>query len=849
MTTKYRYVPRVPHKYIGAYAPKIDALDKALGRVKYFDDLTIEAAVPRMLYMAILASPHANGRIVSMDTSEAEAMSGVRAVLRYDDPEVRALKPTTHSWADTAITPYRRETVPRWWDRRVLADNAKFVGDQIGVAVAADTRGIAEEALRKIRIEWETSPAFLETDEAAHPDVRILHPEADPASNQLPHRLDLEAVSRSVDDITLDIGDVDAALASADHIVETDMTFGGNSTQATLDFRGVMVSWAGGRVEVWTTHYFSDQVRMHLSEMLDLPLKDVRVHNTNCGAQMGKYNTGEHTFFIVCALLAKRTGCPVKYKMSVREEFAEQRTMINFKIRSGINDDGVICGWDWDGTANNGAYTGVTGYALTSFLAAEGLNRLFAPIKNMRMRSRVFFTNRIPGGVMRSIGNVQPNWAVMQAVDEMAEVIGMDPLDIIKKNFGNAYDPQPNLSLAAVIDAGAEEIGWNNRHRAGEGPLIDGVRRRGMGMSVHNQWHAEWQENERGRVEVSIRVNPDLTVILNAPTKETGAGGNSAVVFACAENLSFIGVSPADIRWIAEGDTELGLRDVPPTDSVVSFLLAEAVVGAAESVRRQFLERAARMLSVGSETQWVRDADAETVGANASASSASSEGGADGGRAGAGRYTADDLDIDEGRIFAKEDPGVTLIEAKDLMYDDDCVPITGYNIRLNNKTVTGMGYGAWFAEVEVDTETGKTEVLRVVIANDAGQVMHASGAESQQIGGVSSIGVGEALSEEFHYDKKTGVLLNNNYLDYKLQTIMDVPEVDPLLIECWKGAGTYGAGGLSESTPTGVAAAIANAFYNATGVRVSSVPLSPRKVLEALDKGPARRGDGRGGAR
>jgi xanthine dehydrogenase molybdenum-binding subunit len=828
---KYRYVPRVRHKYVGSYSPKIDALDKALGRVKYFDDMTIEAAVPRMLYMAILGSPYANGRIIRMDTSEAETMEGVRAVLRYDDPDVLALKPTTHSWADTAITPYRRETVPRWLDRRVLADNAKFVGDQMGVAVAADTREIAEEALKKVRIDWEVSPVFLETDEAVRPDARILHPEENPVSNQLPHRLDLEAVSRSVDDISLDIGDVGAALASADHVVETDMTFGGNSTQATLDFRGVMINWTGERVEVWTTHYFSDQVRMHLSEMLDLPLKDVRVHNTNCGAQMGKYNTGEHTFFIVCAMLSRRASCPVKYKMNVHEEFAEQRTMIRFRIRSGVNNDGTITGWDWDGTANNGAYTGVTGYALTGFLAAEGLNRLFAPIRNMRMRSRVFFTNRLPGGVMRSIGNVQPNWAIMQAVDEMAEVVGLDPIEIIKKNFGNVYNPQPNLSLAAVIDAGAKEIGWDRRLKAGQGPLIDEVKRRGMGMSVHNQWHAEWQENERGRVEVYIRVNPDLSVILNAPTKETGAGGNTAVVLACAENLSFLGIEPTDIRWVSEGDTELGLRDVPPTDSVVSFLLSEAVVGAAENIKKQFLERAARMLSEGGETQWVHDEDAELIGSNASS--------AGGARNDKPIYSADDLDIDEGRIFAKGEPETTLIAAKDLMYDDDCVPITGYNIRLNDKTVTGLGYGAWFAEVEVDTETGVVEVLHIVVANDAGQVMHASGAESQQIGGVSSIGIGETLSEELCYDRRTGVLLNNNFLDYKLQTIMDVPEVSPLLIECWKGAGKYGAGGLSESTPTGTAAAIANAVYNAIGARVASVPISPRKILEALGKLPA----------
>jgi xanthine dehydrogenase molybdenum-binding subunit len=546
---------------------------------------------------------------------------------------------------------------------------------------------------------------------------------------------------------------------------------------------------------------------MHLHEMFGLSMANIRVHNTNCGAHMGKYNTGEHIFFIVCAILARRTGCPVKYKMNVHEEFAEQRTMINFKIRAGAKKDGTITGWDWDGTANNGAYTGVTGYALTAFLCAEGLNRLFSSIENMRLRSRVFFTNRIPGGVMRSIGNVQPNWAMMQAVDELAEALDLDPITIFKKNFGNPYHPYPNESLAAVIDLGASEIGWDRRHAAGEGHLNSRHKKRGLGMSIHNQWHAEWQENDRGRVEVTIRVNPDLSVILNAPTKETGAGGNSAAVLACAENLAFIGVRPEDIRWIAEGDTELGLRDVPPTDSVVSFLLSEAIVGAAQHVKRQFIDRAVYKLNLEGQN-----------------------------------LAADDIDLSDGRFFRKFHPAETLMAAKDLMMSDDCVPVTGYNIRMNNKEVTGLGYGAWFAEVEVDTQTGQVEVLHIVIANDAGQVMHASGAESQQIGGVSSIGVGETLSEELHYDKRTGTPLNTNYLDYKMQTIADAPDVSPLLIEQWRGAGEYGAGGMAENTPTGTAAAISNAIYNAIGVRITSVPVTPRKILEALARKEAEAG-------
>jgi xanthine dehydrogenase molybdenum-binding subunit len=531
--------------------------------------------------------------------------------------------------------------------------------------------------------------------------------------------------------------------------------------------------------------------------MLGVPFAKIRVYTTNCGAHMGKYNTGEHPFFIIAAILARRTKCPVKYKMNVHEEFAETRTMINHKLKVGGKKDGTITGWYWDSTANNGAYTGVTGFALTGFLVADGLNRCFSEIENMRIKSRVFFTNRVPGGVMRSIGNIQCNWAMAQAIDELAETLGIDPAVIYKKNFNNPPNSYPNKSIAAVIDAGAAEIGWEKRHKAGQGELIDGCKKRGMGMSAHNQWHGEWQENDRGRIEVSIRVNPDLSVVLNAPTKETGAGGNTPTVLACADHLYFLGTTPDDIKWISDGDTEMGLRDTPPTDSVVSFLFPEAIVEAAKNVKKEFLNRAAKMLEL----------------------------------------EAGNLDIDEGKIFPRGRPDDVLMLAKDLMMDDDCVPITGYNIRDNNKKVTGLGYGAWFAEVEVDIETGKIEVLQLALANDVGQVMHASGAESQQIGGMSSIGAGEILSEQLFYDKKSGILLNNNYLDYKMQTLADSPlQVSPILIEEWRGAGEYGAGGLAESTPTGTSAAIANAVYNAIGVRFETAPFSPQKILNALEE-------------
>ena len=357
-----------------------------------------------------------------------------------------------------------QETVPKWFDRKVLDSRARFVGDMIGVAVAADTREIADEAIRLMDIKWEVEKPFLEVDEAESQWAVPLHPEANSSGNQLPHREDLDG-GPCVDDIVVDKGDVDKGFAEADAVVEVDETFGGNSTQGTLDFRGCMSEWVDDRIEVWTNHYYSDQVRMHLHDMLGLPLAKIRVHNTNCGAHMGKWNMGEQNFFLLSAILSRRTGCPVKYKMNVHEEFAETRTKIRFKLKAGAKKDGTITALYFDGIGNQGGLQRRYGICSYRIHECRGHTETVLSCRERKDEEQELLHEQDTGRSFQECGKRSAEFPSGQAVDALAEKLGIDPITIYKKSFGNSYDPQPNASVAAVLDAAAEEFGWSRRHK------------------------------------------------------------------------------------------------------------------------------------------------------------------------------------------------------------------------------------------------------------------------------------------------------------------------------------------------------------------------------------------------
>ena len=275
---------------------------------------------------------------------------------------------------------------------------------------------------------------------------------------------------------------------------------------------------------------------------------------------------------------------------------------------------------------------------------------------------------------------------------------------------------------------------------------------------------------------MTITVNADCSVTLDAPTVETGTGSNTCNVLGCAEALSFLGISSGDIHWISTVDTDVSPQDCVQTDSAVSFLQSEAMAAASKEVKAKLLERVAPLLDA----------------------------------------TPFELDIEAGFVYRKDVSG-SRRSLKELLYEASLDPIIVSREpdgRLAPRS--GVPFIATFAEVEVNTDTARCRFFSLVVVNDCGTVMYASGAEAQQIGG-QCIALGESLTEEIIYDERTGFPLNFNWIDYQIPTMADMPEIDPVLLEVWRGEGEYGACGLGEGTVTCTPRAVLNAIYNAIG--------------------------------
>ncbi|MBI2518866.1 MAG: molybdopterin-dependent oxidoreductase [Bdellovibrio sp.] len=775
------FKPRVARKFIGKYRPRLDAIEKAAGQVKFVDDLTLKTNFPDMLYAKVMRSPYAHAKIKNMDIGRAEKLPGVKAILTYKDPEIAALRATNAGWTDGVDTvSYDRMMWRHFRDRRVLGDHACWVTDEVGAVVAAETEEIAEEALKLIKVEWEVLPFVLDPVEAMNPGAPVIHPEISP-NNILPK----DPVGGA--DIFVNRGNIDKAFAEADVVVE-DTSIHHNATQASLDNWCCLVDWKDDKITVRSNSFETDQSRMHISQMLDIPIHKVRVISSYVGGQFGRGDTGDQPFFLFTAFLSKKTGRPVKFKHSRRESFHDSRQPAIYLGKMGAKRDGTITSMYFKSIGNSGAYADHTMFAL-KFAPAEITEVALAHIPNIKMESYGVYTNKLPACMMRGVGNSQFNLIFGHIVDMLAEKLGMDPIDLAVKNFGHEWGSMPDKSLVAVLNEGAERIGWREkRHKPGADP---GTKKRGVGFSFHPAWHAEWQEARRGEIQVGITLNTDCTVMLEAPTVETGTGSNTCNILGCAEALSFLAITPDDICWSHVIDTETSLKDCVQTDSAVSFLQSEVLAHAAKELKKRLIEKAAVVM----------------------------------------KKKPEELDIVDGSVVSSGGS----MTVKELMKQGDLLPIVIHMNKAPNGQKTGVPYIATFAEVEVDTDLGKVDLVKLVVVNDCGTVMFASGAEAQQIGG-QCIGVGESLTEEIIYDEETGRPLNFNLIDYKIPTMADMPEIDPVLMEVWKGAGEYGACGIGEGTVTCTPRSVLNAIYNAIGVRINDIPIKPEKVLKALGK-------------
>jgi len=790
--------PLVEYDSIGKRGVRrIDGYEKATGAAKY----TVDLQLPGMLYARFLTSPYPHAEIKSMDTSKAEAVPGVRAILRYDDPEL----PT-----EADLGGHEVSSVP------VLPKVAHFQGEEVGAAVAADSEEIAEQALKLIDVEWEERPFVLDPEEALQPDAPLANPESHPSGN-----LYYEAVEEH--------GDVGKGFAEADKVIEFKFRQGLNTWVGPERPCGVF-RWNGDCPEVWVK-----QQRPHICKRViaswfgGIPMNKIQIHCLYQGASFGgwsqmPWNMGGH---YCAAVIAKRTGRPVKWVFNRREDFY-----------GGEMDEGVY--YFKVGAKRDGVISAVKGRAVftNQLLPFFGFVRHFhenTKIPNVYGKTEVAEVNK--GLTVPTRCEQNSNCHSLTLVfNRVADALGLDPVEVALKNDGTeGHDMawlnikktemgfQVRDSLKECIEKGKAAIGWDEKwHAPGTKKLSNG-KLHGLGFA----WTHEW-EDSAGSSEMAIRIERnDGTATIMGCRADVGVNAETAYCQVAADEL---GMRIEDVHYRPQIDA--GFFTMTPDSSTNMSVNGFAIRNAARLLKRKILEAAT---SPRAATQ-LGSAPAAFPGKK-----------------------PEELDIKDSVIYEKVNPSNRKTLAEFVGYAGAMGPIGslsgeptptsqstrypftwplfehGWQVQVGAYSGIRLRLcrQAHFMEVEVDEETGEVEVKKVVTVNDVGRVINWEGCEGQQYGG-ACMGVGRGRSEEVVHDPVTGVMLNGNLLNYKIPTMLDIGRIDTILVETGMGYGPYGVVGIGEDVATVIPALIGPAVHNAIGKWVDDFPITPDKVLKAL---------------
>ena len=721
---------------VGRRSTRVDGIARVTGQATYTQDLYL----PGMLHVRVLRSPYPHARVRKIDASRALAEAGVRGVLhRFNAPK----------------TPFRGEDT-------IFREEVRFVGDEVA-AVAADTEETAAAALRVIDVEYEILPFVPDLEEAM--------------SEAAPRLDDKGNVTQSG---TYERGDTTRAFAEAKVTVEATYR---TATQLhnSLETHGAVARWDGDELTIWesTQHVFG--VRAGVQAALRIPFSDIRVRCDYMGGGFGsKGGAGKYT--VLAALFARQLGKPVRCFLTRDEENLaagnRSATYQTVKIASRGRRIHAIEHVSWSNAGQGRWVADPTGPT----------NGLY-DIPNVRTRSYKVLTSLGALSSFRAPGYVEGTFALDQAIDELAEKMGEDPLALRRRHAARQTDPQSGQRyslkrLLACYDIGEKLIGWQHRKPVGTRGSAP-HRRRGYGMASQL-----WGGSGLPPAYATIHLNPDGTAVLRCGTQDIGTGTRTVLAQIVAEEL---GLAVDDVR-VELGDTNSQYAPISAGSLTVSSV-GPAVRLAAKDACSQLLDAASQLLEV----------------------------------------RATELRVERGAVVSK----------------GRRTPIGEVLGQVENYTVIGKGsrfpnpeglslktFGAHFAEVEVDVRTGEIFVEHVVAVHDIGRVINPLLAASQVEGGVIQ-GLGFALSEERVVDRPTGRVVNGNLEGYKIPTVRDVPKITVRFIDDPDvRANNIGAKGLGEPPIIPLPAAIANAVANAIGARIRTAPLTRQRVLEALELRP-----------
>jgi len=766
------------HVVIGKSLNKVEAVKKAKGDLKYSGDIM----VPNCLHAKVLRSPHAHALVKSIDTTKADNLPGVHAVITHEDiPEIS----TVHN----AVYAYQSQC----FDSYILERKVRHVGDRVA-AVAAETIEIAEEALDLISVEYEILPLVVDRIKTMKPGAPVIHEYVHRGDKRVDIRNNILASKE------IEYGNVEKGFREADLIVEN-VYETSRANNAQLE-RSVITCCPGegGRLDVYATTQGIHTLRIALAESLGIPIHLINVHRLYLGGSFGAHI---HTGFIesICAFLAIKTQRPVRLEKTREEIFLScGRHPETIRIKSGVKSDGTLIAHHMDLTDDTGAYA--TGAESKLSLGAGDFVSMYR-CPNQKVTGRTVYTNTPPLTAMRGAGNPQVHFALESQMDIIAKKLGIDPAEIRLKNlirvgdvlYGAGQDIVSKIKsngTASLLKKGAEIINWKNRDNLStDKPWV----KRGIGVA--RGFHTSGCGSEKPSelyVEYTgaiVMFNVDGTVNLNIAAVDMGPGGDTALAAIAAEEL---GVPFEDVN-VVDNDTSTSLFDCPTHASRNTYVVGTAVRKASIQAKEIIKAWAAKILEVPIELLETRNG---TV-----------------------------------HVLEKSDLAISIKDVVRTGHSQGWGTIMGSTSHRPREIAPH--FTVCFCEVEVDTRTGEVRVVRVVSGADVGTVINRQGVEGQIEGGVH-MGLGYALMEDTVIDDTTGAVLTTDFLNYKTLGPRDMPKIDTIIADTYEPSGPFGAKGCGEGVTNHIAPAVCNSIYSATGVRIYSLPATPEKILTGLRK-------------
>lgn len=722
-----------------------------------------------MLVGKVLRSPYAHAIVKNIDVSKAKALEGVEAVITHEDLPKTKFPTAGHPWS---LDPSHRDIA----DTLMLTDKARFVGDNIAAVIAVDEL-TAEKALKLIEVEYEVLPHVIDPEEAMKPGAPVIHEERP------------DNILSSAGAV---IGDIEEELKKADYVFEGEYKTStvqhchieNHSAYAYVD--------ADGRIVIVSSTQIPHIVRRIVGQALELPWGKIRVIKPYIG---GGFGNKQDVIIepLTAAMSLAVNGRPVRYALTREEVFISTRTRhaMKFNIKTAVSKEGKLLGIYVKDISNNGAYAS-HGHSIA--MSSGSKFRPLYDFNAITFDAKTVYTNIPAAGAMRGYGIPQICFALESHIDDIARKMNMDPIEFRKQNFISVGHVDPlsknvtrTFALPECIEKGKELINWDEKKKKYQNQ--SGEKRRGLGMACFS-YLAGTHPVALELAGARIVMNQDGSVQLQISATEIGQGSDTVFCQMVAEVLGL----PFDMVHInTVQDTDISPFDTGAYASRQTYVTGAAVKKAALEVRQKVLAIASKNTGLNSE----------------------------------------ELDIENAQIVEKRlRTHVCSLQdiAMQSYYDRiNAAPITSdvtENVRIN-----APAYGVTFTEVEVDIKTGKIEVLEIYNVHDSGIIINHKLAEGQVHGGVS-MALGFALSEQLIFDKKTGRTLNNNLLDYKLQTIMDTPDIGAAFVEKYEPSASFGQKSVGENTTISPAAAIRNAVLDATGVAFNKIPMNPQAVFE-----------------